>query len=58
MPTIITTENFISKARKIHKNRYDYSKVIYKAAKKRIKLIRIPYWDFYRIDNILSQRVA
>lgn len=32
MPKKLSTEIFIEKARKIHKNKYDYSKVIYKDA--------------------------
>ena len=35
----LTTEEFISKAREVHGDRYDYSKVEYKNAKTKVKII-------------------
>lgn len=39
MPKKITTEQFIEKARKIHGDKYDYSKVEYTKANKKVCII-------------------
>lgn len=35
----LTTEKFINKAKKIHGNKYDYSKTIYKKAHSKVTII-------------------
>ena len=39
MPTKLTTEDFITKAKKIHGDRYDYSLVKYVSAKANVDII-------------------
>ena len=48
----LTTDEFIARSKMIHNNKYDYSLSIYTASKE--QLIRIPYWDFENISNILD----
>jgi hypothetical protein len=43
-----TTEEFISEARKIHGDKYDYSEVVYENTHKNVK-IKCPYHDFIYI---------
>ena len=45
------TELFISKANKIHKNRYDYSKVNYINAKTKITIICREHGDFQQTPS-------
>jgi len=47
----LTTAQFIEKAKKVHGDRYDYCK------QNSIKLIRIPYWDFKNIEEILEREL-
>ena len=47
-----TTEDFIEKANRIHKNLYDYSKTNYISAKKNIIIICKTHGEFFQIPNI------
>jgi hypothetical protein len=47
----IQNEDFISKCNKIHKNKYDYSLVEYKDAKKKIKIICPIHGEFEQTPN-------
>ena len=42
----LTTEEFIEKAKKIHGNKYDYSKVLYKDAKTKVCIICKEHGEF------------
>lgn len=42
----LTTKQFIAKARKLHGNQYDYSKVIYKSGKKKVCIICHVHGEF------------
>ncbi|NKB61253.1 MAG: hypothetical protein GKR95_03620 [Gammaproteobacteria bacterium] len=42
----VTTEDFVRRAREKHSNRYDYSKVLYKAAKKKVTIICLKHGEF------------
>ena len=52
MPKVLSTEQFIEKAKRIHGNKYDYSKVIYKNSHTPIKIYckRCKEY-FYQIPN-------
>ena len=43
-----TTEEFIEQARKMHGNKYDYSKVIYKATNKKVCIICPEHGEFWQ----------
>ena len=43
-----TTEEFIEKARKIHGNKYDYSKVVYESAHKKVCIICPEHGEFWQ----------
>ena len=43
----ITTEQFIEKAKKVHGDKYDYSKVVYKNAKTKICVICPIHGEFF-----------
>ncbi len=45
----LTTEEFIEKAKKVHENKYDYSKSIYNGARKNIKIICPEHGEFEQI---------
>ena len=45
----ITTEDFIEKARKVHGDKYDYSKVEYKASKGKICIICPEHGEFWQM---------
>lgn len=47
----LTNEDFINKAQKIHGNRYDYSNVIYKNAKTKVKIICKVHGEFLQIPD-------
>lgn len=47
----MTTEIFISNARKIHNNIYDYSKVEYKSTREKVCIIDPVYGEFYQTPN-------
>lgn len=47
----LTTEEFIKKARKIHGNKYDYSKVIYVDSKTKICIICPIHGEFWQIPR-------
>jgi hypothetical protein len=57
MPQKLTTEKFIEKARKIHGNKYDYSKIIYKNAMSKIEIICPVHGSFFQrpINHIQSK---
>ena len=42
------TENFITRARKIHGDRYDYSKVAYKNAREKVCIICKEHGEFWQ----------
>lgn len=52
MPKKVTTESFIQKAREIHGDRYDYSKVEYKSAKEKVIIICKEHGEFPQTPNI------
>lgn len=55
VPAKITTEQFIEKARKVHKhNRYDYSRVTYINAITKVKIICIDHGEFFITPNSLT----
>lgn len=43
-----TTEDFIAKARKVHGNKYDYSKVVYKNATEKVCIICPEHGEFWQ----------
>jgi len=47
----LTTEEFIEKARKIHGNLYDYSKVNYEHSNKKIKIVCVKHGVFEQTSN-------
>ena len=49
--TIMTTEEWVNKARKVHKDRYDYSKVIYTSAKTKVCIICPEHGEFWQTPN-------
>ena len=53
----ITLENFISKANKIHNNKYDYSKVEYKNCKEKVCIICPEHGEFWQTpDNHTNKK--
>jgi len=46
-----TVEDFITEARKIHNNRYDYSKVEYKGSKEKVCVICPEHGEFWQTPN-------
>ena len=48
---ILTTEQFIEKTKKIHEDRYDYSKVEYKHSKKKVCIICPIHGEFWQTPN-------
>lgn len=56
MDKIITTEKFIEKAKKIHSDRYDYSKVVYVDAKTKVKIICKEHGEFEQIPGSHTSR--
>lgn len=48
----LTIEKFIEKARKVHNNKYDYSKVVYKKSKDKVCIICPIHGEFYQTPNI------
>lgn len=51
MSKIVTTDIFIEKAKSIHGNKYDYSKVIYKKAKEKVCIICPIHGEFYQTPD-------
>ncbi len=51
MPKRLTTEEFIKKARQIHGNKYDYSKVVYKNNRTRVTIICPIHGEFWQKPN-------
>ena len=51
MGKIISTENFIEKAKNIHGNKYDYSKVEYKNANTKVCIICPEHGEFWQTPN-------
>ena len=47
----LTTEQFIEKARKIHGNKYDYSKVEYKNNRTKVCIICPEHGEFWQVPN-------
>ena len=48
MPKRLTTEEFIERAKRIHGDRYDYSKVVYKKAVELVTIICPEHGEFYQ----------
>lgn len=48
---VITTEEFISRAREVHGQRYDYSKSIYISSKNKIEIICLKHGSFWKSSN-------
>ena len=48
----MTTKEFIEKAKKVHKDKYNYSKVIYSGSKNKITIICKEHGDFEQIPSI------
>ena len=46
---IINTEDFIEKARKIHNDKYDYSKAVYKNSRNKVSIICPTHGEFYQL---------
>ena len=44
----LTIDDFIKRANKVHKNKYDYSESIYIVSKKKIKIICPDHGDFFQ----------
>ena len=51
MGKIVSTENFIEKAKNIHGNKYDYSKVEYKNANTKVCIICPEHGEFWQTPN-------
>ena len=51
MPRKLTTEQFIEKARKVHGNKYDYSKVKYINNKTKVCIICHEHGEFYQTPH-------
>lgn len=47
----LTTEEFITKARLVHKNKYDYSKAVYVSGGKQIKILCKTHGEFLQIAS-------
>jgi len=47
----ITTEEFIQRAIKIHKNKYDYSETAYVGSEEKLKIICLIHGNFYQHPN-------
>ena len=47
----LTTEEFVEKARKIHGNKYDYSKVEYKDSHTKVSIICPIHGEFLQTPN-------
>jgi len=48
----MTTEEFIEKAKKIHNNKYDYSKTEYKKSKEKVCIICPEHGEFWQTPNM------
>ena len=46
---VLTTEEFIKRAKEVHGDKYDYSKVEYKGARKRVKIICPEHGEFEQL---------
>ena len=51
MPKKFTKEDFIEKAQYVHKNKYDYSKVLYKNSSTKICIICPEHGEFWQNPN-------
>ena len=51
----LTTEEFVEKAREVHSDKYDYSKVIYKNNKEKVCIICPTHGEFFQIANVHLQ---
>jgi hypothetical protein len=52
----LTTESFIEKAKSIHGDKYDYSKIIYKNTNFKVIIICPIHGEFMQIPNDLQER--
>lgn len=51
MPKKVTSQDFIAKARAVHGDKYDYSKVSYVSAKSNVTILCAPHGAFEQIPN-------
>ena len=51
MQTTVTTESFIAKAKKVHNNKYDYSKVEYRKSSQNVCIICPKHGEFWQTPN-------
>lgn len=58
MPRRLTTEEFIEKARKIHGNKYDYSKIEYKGCSEKICIICHEHGEFWQEAIVIYRGVV
>jgi HNH endonuclease len=49
MGKYLTTEEFIQKAKKVHRDKYDYSECVYKNCRERVKIICPIHGAFYKV---------
>ena len=55
MPKRLTTEQFVAKAREIHGDKYDYSKVVYVNAKTKVCVTCKEHGDFWITPDHLTR---
>ena len=51
MPKRRTTEDFVDRARKIHGDKYDYSKTVYTRTKDKVIIICKQHGEFFQTPN-------
>ena len=56
MSIIITTEEYVKRAKKVHGNYYDYSQTIYKNSVTKVKIICFKHGEFYCLPFSHTQR--
>ena len=47
----LTSKEYITKARRVHPDRYDYSKVIYNAARSKVRISCAQHGEFQQTPN-------
>ena len=58
MPKKLTQKEFIERARKVHGNKYDYSKVIYKNSSTKVCIVCPKHGEFWQIPNSHLQGIG
>ena len=51
MPAKLTTEEFIKRAREVHGDKYDYSKVMYKNSKDKVSIVCNKHGEFLQAPD-------